>query len=343
MTMASVTAPISALSAIPPSPMRDARIDNARFVLITLVVLGHAIQPLLDIRGMSVTYSWIYLFHMPAFVFLTGLVLKSVAVNTHDAQRLVTGLLIPFLIFEVIYRTVDWRVDGEVNSLIVPSWSMWFLPALIAWRLSAPLLGALRQPVVITLLAAILFSSAEQLPGAFTVGRIIMLLPFFAAGLMLRPSHLERLATPKARAGAVLVLAISIPFAVLVSRELSVGYVRWTGRGGRTGLDAIIATSSVYVAAAFMIAAVLALTPARRTWMTRRGQRSLHVYVLHILPILAFRDWARDADLAAPWLVLLATGYAIALSVVLSSNLVARITRPLVQPRMPWLFSAPRA
>ncbi len=51
--------------------------DNAKAILIFLVVIGHMTSDYVSDSYMvrSVTL-WIYLFHMPAFIFLSGLVHK---------------------------------------------------------------------------------------------------------------------------------------------------------------------------------------------------------------------------------------------------------------------------
>lgn len=49
--------------------MRNDRMDNLRCLLIFLVVLGHFLGL---IPGAGGLYRIIYLFHMPAFLFLTG-------------------------------------------------------------------------------------------------------------------------------------------------------------------------------------------------------------------------------------------------------------------------------
>ena len=48
--------------------MRDARLDTARFALIALVVLGHAIESFQGAPFLALAYRTIYLFLIPALV-----------------------------------------------------------------------------------------------------------------------------------------------------------------------------------------------------------------------------------------------------------------------------------
>lgn len=52
--------------------------DNMKAVLIFLVVLGHVILPVRENNDvLSVLFYTIYLFHMPAFVFVAGFFSKN--------------------------------------------------------------------------------------------------------------------------------------------------------------------------------------------------------------------------------------------------------------------------
>lgn len=52
---------------------RDTYWDSLKFVLIFLVVLGHMIEPYItSSKVILAVYNFIYLFHMPLFVFVSG-------------------------------------------------------------------------------------------------------------------------------------------------------------------------------------------------------------------------------------------------------------------------------
>ena len=53
---------------------RNLKLDNAKGILITLVVIGHMLLPIQGTtRGVTNFFYMIYAFHMPAFVFISGL------------------------------------------------------------------------------------------------------------------------------------------------------------------------------------------------------------------------------------------------------------------------------
>ncbi|MCB0908932.1 MAG: hypothetical protein KDB63_17645 [Nocardioidaceae bacterium] len=56
----------------PASRPRDPWLDNTKFVLVALVVVGHAIGLLKDGAAGEWLYNFVYFWHIPAFVLITG-------------------------------------------------------------------------------------------------------------------------------------------------------------------------------------------------------------------------------------------------------------------------------
>jgi len=57
---------------------RDPRLDSIKASLMFLVVFGHLLEGIKSTAPLlSQIYDFLYLFHMPAFVFLSGYVIKD--------------------------------------------------------------------------------------------------------------------------------------------------------------------------------------------------------------------------------------------------------------------------
>ncbi|WP_237528148.1 acyltransferase family protein, partial [Streptomyces sp. SID337] len=55
------------------SKQRDSFFDNAKYLAIVLVAMGHAWEPLRgDSRAAAALYITVYTFHMPAFIVISG-------------------------------------------------------------------------------------------------------------------------------------------------------------------------------------------------------------------------------------------------------------------------------
>ena len=117
--------------------------DNARFAAIILVVAGHAIQRLTyDSDAAYAVYLAIYAFHMPAFAIMAGYFSKSGAPTSRQMARVLTDIVIPYLIFETIWSLLSWVIDGDPGiDPTQPSWTLWFLLALAIFRVALPYLA----------------------------------------------------------------------------------------------------------------------------------------------------------------------------------------------------------
>ena len=109
--------------------LRSAWLSNVKLLLMFLVVAGHCMEQT-GFTG-SISYKIIYLFHMPAFAFLSGTGLKtrkrclksavSAAVTYAAAQGTV-----------VLYGKMTGE-KGAAVSWLTPYWHLWYLMSLVFW------------------------------------------------------------------------------------------------------------------------------------------------------------------------------------------------------------------
>jgi fucose 4-O-acetylase-like acetyltransferase len=58
--------------------MRDFSLDNTKMLLIAFVIIGHVIEPIIGrFEWVKALYIYIYLFHMPLFVYVSGVFSSS--------------------------------------------------------------------------------------------------------------------------------------------------------------------------------------------------------------------------------------------------------------------------
>lgn len=95
------SAPTAATATHPGKP-RDAFFDNAKYLAIVLVAMGHAWEPLKgQSRVLEAAYMVVYAFHMPAFIIISGYFSRSFDMRADRLKRLVTGVAVPYVVFEV--------------------------------------------------------------------------------------------------------------------------------------------------------------------------------------------------------------------------------------------------
>ncbi|MBR1625808.1 MAG: acyltransferase family protein, partial [Bacteroidales bacterium] len=90
---------------------RDSFFDGLKFVLITLVVLGHSIGPVSTVYPLSVIYDFIYFFHMPLFIFVSGYFTKKKD-DLQSFWQSTLRLVETLLVFHVLSKFRFWITGG---------------------------------------------------------------------------------------------------------------------------------------------------------------------------------------------------------------------------------------
>lgn len=330
--------------------------DNARFGTIVLVVIGHAIQrQTSDSNNALILYLFIYAFHMPAFAIISGYFSKATPPGTRQMRKVVTDILLPYLIMQFIWSAVQWIVEGDPGlNLTEPHWTLWFLLALAIFRVALPYLAMLRWPLLWAVIASIAVGYAHNVDSTFSLSRTIGILPFFLLGWYLRQWRVvdrwRDLRWPGVWAIRTAALALFGAWLWVVIANIQFfrdihlqgwffyddGYERlgddaWTAGLIRLGLIAL---------AALLSAAFYALVPRRNTIFTVFGQATMYIYLLHSFVLYPIRESGvlKDDHSSAIWLLTMVFA-SVAISIALASPLVRRIFRPLVEPKPDWLFT----
>ncbi|WP_029068405.1 acyltransferase family protein [Jonesia quinghaiensis] len=328
---------------------RDPFFDNARGLLIILVVVGHA---LLEVDGLLARYGddIIYAFHMPAFIVITGYLARNFTASDRESRRLITGIIVPYIVFQLIHEALAVWVRGATPTLelFTPRWTLWFLLALVAWRLLVPLFRQLRYPLVFAIAIAVLSPLSDSIGSEFSTGRILQYLPFFIAGTVITPDAIrtfQRNLTRWHRLAGCGLLAATAAVTVVLVRADYLNHSILISRASynaldMTFLDGATARIVVLILGAAGTIGILLITPQRPSYLDTMGQRSLYIYLLHSLVLWPLRY----TNLAPAWLDTFAGNGAVvlgsvALAAALASPPVVWATRGIIEPRLSWLFT----
>jgi fucose 4-O-acetylase-like acetyltransferase len=327
-----------------PVKTRDPFFDNAKFLAIVLVVMGHAIEPMRGTREAHALYLFVYMFHMPVFIIVTGYFSRTFTFSTGKARKLITNIAVPYVIFETAYSVFRWAGGGKdfEISLLAPVWLTWFLMAAFFWRLSTPVWQQLRWPISIAILIALL-SGMNELPSTFEMHRTLGLLPFFVVGLALEPKHFALLRRPACRLAAGAVLAGGVVVAFAAHRHMSIEWAYWRHGNDYLGVSELTGTAmrlGMLAASLLLSAAFLALVPARATWFTGLGAATLYAYLLHGFPVklAGYEHWYGADWLQGPAGVAAVAALGVPLTIVLTQPAVRKRLRWAVEPRLSWAF-----
>ena len=110
------------------STKRDPRIDALNGVLILLVVLGHCIGHDTSYRLNMTSYNYIYLFHMPLFVFMSGYFTR---LDGNKFWKRVCSFVYIYIFWQIVKSLYLGR--AIVDFIVSPTPMMWYLLALVMW------------------------------------------------------------------------------------------------------------------------------------------------------------------------------------------------------------------
>jgi len=328
--------------------------DNARFACIVLVVIGHGTQRLIYDSDVSYAfYLWVYAFHMPAFAIISGYFSKAGSPTRRQMARVITDILVPYVIFEGLWTLTKWLVEGRADpNLTQPSWTLWFLLALGIFRLVLPYLALLRWPLAWALVISVGVGYVTNVDSTFSLSRTLGLMFFFTLGWWLRERdvvrrlHLIEYRPWWVRAVAATVLAawgfacwawLDVWEAIDLRHWLfyddsyaDLAGEQWWAGAIRLGLILL---------AVLLSACFFALLPRRTHSWTKLGQYTMYVYLLHSFVLYPFRESGvlRGLDPTWIWLPLIIL-LSIAIAFALSSKPVRALFRPLIEPRPRWMF-----
>ncbi|MFF3289577.1 acyltransferase family protein [Streptomyces sp. NPDC003023] len=330
------------------STPRDPYFDNVKYLAILLVALGHVWPHVIEYsRATRALYMFVYTFHMPVFILISGYLSRSYTGRPDQLRRLLTGVALPYVVFEVAY-TLFARYGTDYPekpiSLLQPSYLMWFLLALFIWRLTTPLWRVVRWPLAVSLVIAALATVTPGIGPALDLVRVLQFLPFFVLGLCMKPGHFRFLRRRGPRALAVLVFAGAIPFTYWVTPSIPMNWFYRSRSVQEIGLawwPGLIRAGVLFCCTLVLIAAFLALVPARRHWFTVLGAGTICGYVLHGF-LIRGAGYAGLFDhhpsLSTPTGRVAVTVAILLIMTLLCTPPVRRVMKFVTEPEMKWAF-----
>ncbi|MFD7923772.1 acyltransferase family protein [Streptomyces sp. NPDC059740] len=331
----------------PSTSTRDAFFDNAKYLSIALVALGHAWEPLYSTsRTAAALYLFVYAFHMPAFVVISGYFSRTFDTAPHRLSRLVTGVAVPYVVFQtayILFRRTAGQDPHAPLDLLNPWFLTWFLMALFVWRLTAPLWRNLRGPVPVALIIAAAACATPSIGQELDLQRILQFLPFFVLGLTLKARHFAYLHRLPVRLAALPVLAAALAFAYWAVPRMNDAWLYHTDSAQALGAPwwaGVVMQLALFGSSSLLTACFLAWVPTRRVWFTTLGAGTLYGYLLHgfLAKGSRFWHWYNPAWVHTPGGALCVSVVAVTVVTALCTTPVRRVFRFAVEPRMRWAF-----
>lgn len=261
---------------------RNYQMDNIRFLLIFLVILGHFIELFQGTFSLTL-YKIIYSFHMPAFLFLTGFFARF------HPRKIVLNLICPYILFQILYRAFDAFIIQEKESFILnfttPYWILWYLLTIICYYLLLPLIDNKKAhsckfifgiAIVLSLLSG--FDSSIGYSGS--LARSLTFWPFFLAGFYMHKTKVtlpnNRLILPLSGLTALL-CSFYIVNCPAVTRNVLYGSYSYE----KAGYNPLIKFILLVCGFAWIVFLLSAMPDKKIPFVSMFGQNTLSVFLLH--------------------------------------------------------------
>jgi fucose 4-O-acetylase-like acetyltransferase len=269
--------------------MRDIALDNFKFILIGLVVVGHTIEPLIDKFGwLKSVYVFIYIFHIPMFAYISGVV-SSNKIDKLAIRNIIIKLVIPYVLLEIIYSVFDFYAFSR-NSLnispLVPYWILWYLFSLILWRMLLPIFSNFRFPITLSIIAG-LACGVTSYGYNLSFSRTFVFFPFFLFGHYyhsLIMEHFQKYKVSREVGIGIIVTILLVLLFLPQTNFFSVGWLYGSKSYSSLGVgweQGVLYRFLIYLLAILLGLAFLSVTKKDRNISTGYGERSLYIYVLH--------------------------------------------------------------
>lgn len=332
---------------------REPIFDNCKFFLILFVIVGHILETtdLQSSRLSKTIVTVIYSFHMPLFVFISGYFSKT-TYSKKMLMDIVKNLILPYAIFQTIYLIFVELMNGETSiylSYTTPFSMLWFTFCLIGWKLLLPFIHKSKFSLPVLLVAGIMIGYIPWVGNFATVGsgnvtigavyslsRFFVFFPFFLIGSQMSRRKIPNRITRTHKYIAYAVFAAAIAFTAFFFDKIN--YSWFYGRDSYEKLGISVWYAGLYRIVSYSVSlllcfAFLAMSPKSNIpIISNMGQRTIYPYLLHVFFIIALRApvnyWAKMSEHG----ILIPIISGCALTLLLSSPIVQKVFRLLVEP-----------
>ncbi len=277
---------------------RNLQIDNTKGVLIILVVIGHFLLPAASTRLTTNIVYLIYAFHMPAFILISGFFAKGIYRN----GRLRWDRILKMAWLYVLYKLAVHVTEGLLAGSIPPrvdffheAGAPWYLLALVIWYMFLPAADRLKKLLglkntMLFLTAAALLSGYGKGIGEFlALDRVLAFMPFFYLGYFSMEQDWKKLVREKPGRNIVLTAAVLVAAILFLGmydyliafRRVVYGAAYWRFSEAIYPWAWLVRLVEYGIAFTLSMGLMAALPDRRVRFLTKLGERTLPIYILH--------------------------------------------------------------
>jgi fucose 4-O-acetylase-like acetyltransferase len=311
---------------------RDPFLDNARYILVLLVVFGHLISPWKESSEIIFAINnLLATFRMPALIFITGYFAKSFY-KAGYIKKITVKLFVPLVILQVFY-ILYYTAYGDTLNLFLPRKGLWFLLSLYYFNLLLFPFSKLKHPLLVSILLGLGIGFIDYAGSFLSISRTFVFFPIFLLGFYTNKTHLQYIKKYANKAVSIIAFIVIIYLLSFYSfeeaRKLLTGKFPFE-RLEYSYFEGIVSRFLSYVMMTLGIIAILAWIPRKKTFFTKFGQQTAYIYLLHFIVVryLYTIEWF---DEFALWKLPIVIVVAFLITLVLSSKTIIQVTKPVIE------------
>ena len=267
------------------------KFDNLKGFAIILIVLGHMLF-LTKFTSVNLIKNFIFVFHLPIFFFVAGYFSK---IGPKEPMKAIKRLLIPYLLFCIIYKIFLYFVIGETSGILflAPEHILWFLISLFTMKILLPLLNKLKYPIITTIILALLIGFIPLNLGYLGIFRTFAFLPVFLVGFKYKDyKKILTIKFPKLakilnnNKVIICLLIISLIICILIAYKVPLTAIELKTYYEFKSISSVfveVIERLIIIIMGIIITLILnKVMTNRKSILTQIGKNSMAVYLLHI-------------------------------------------------------------
>lgn len=270
---------------------RDYFYDNIKGLLIITVVICHFLGYCMtkSDTAMRSLVLFIYYFHMPLFIFVSGYFSKNPEKCRENAFR---SLFMVFLVAQIFWVVFKYLTNGStyyIQHFLDPGYAIWYIVSLFFWRICLKDILKLRHALVISFLLSPLIMFVPEGSTVLALNKTIGFLFFFLLGHYATTEHLNRFRRlPKYLGLLGLALIFGATFLLIHTGILPYGRTKaifmHTLLLGEGTSNIWLSLGGYYLSLLVSLVTgicVLIATPEKKTFFCSIGEDTLPLYLSH--------------------------------------------------------------
>ena len=183
-----------------------------KFLLIVLVVFDHSLEEISLEHNYAIIRAWIYSFHMPAFIFISGYFSKHVRKNG-GVRKTIINCAIPYFIFNTIF--VLWTEKTLAINILTPRYIFGDLFSLLIWRLLIDDLKGIRGILILSIILGLYIGGIHTADRFLAIFRTIVFFLYFLLGALTDEEAIVKIRKMPKLCSVIMVVILSLCVIVL--------------------------------------------------------------------------------------------------------------------------------